>query len=74
MQPEFQFHFTKEIKLKAKIFFAKIESEEFKTKGYFTIELLKDIPFAKPKPVKFIPKKEKDDLLQLKRLLPKKMR
>ncbi len=60
VQPEFEFQFTKEIKLKAKIFFAKIESEEFKTKGYFTIELLKDIPFVKPKQVKFVAKKKED--------------
>ncbi len=71
VQPEFQFHFTKEIKLKAKIFFAKIESEEFRMKGYFTIELLKDIPFAKPKAVKIIPKKEKDDFFATKKAVSK---
>ncbi len=49
VQKEFEFHFQKALKLKAKNYFAILLTKEFIESGFFTLLILKDIPQVKTK-------------------------
>ncbi len=44
IRPDYKNQFEKEIKLKPKVFFSKMDSKEFGERGYFIIEIENDIP------------------------------
>ena len=51
-KPAYQDEFEKEIRLKAKQYFAKTESDEFKLNGYFTLPFFSELPlFVEPKQI-----------------------
>lgn len=65
-KPAYQDEFEKEIRLKAKQYFAKTESDEFKLNGYFTLQFFSELPlFVEPKQIETsgeINEVENDDL------------